>query len=63
VVYDLTSHYLFITEPAAAVSEVDVTSMDIRVGVIMKVEKHPEADSLYGVCGAQPPWSHPLILL
>ncbi|KAF6148176.1 hypothetical protein GIB67_011951 [Kingdonia uniflora] len=28
-------------------AEADVTSLDIRVGLITKVEKHPDADSLY----------------
>jgi methionyl-tRNA synthetase len=32
---------------SAAEKDITITRLDIRVGVIKKVEKHPDADSLY----------------
>ena len=34
-------------QPAAAEVPVDVTAVDMRIGRIIGVEKHPDADSLY----------------
>lgn len=40
----------------------DVTTIDLRVGKIIKCERHPEADTLYGKCSsynllpAEVPW-------
>lgn len=40
------------TEPApaaeAAPAEADVATIDLRIGKIIKCERHPEADTLYG---------------
>lgn len=35
------------TKPKATESEISVSRLDIRVGLIKKVQKHPDADSLY----------------
>jgi methionyl-tRNA synthetase len=32
---------------SASEQDITITRLDIRVGVIKKVEKHPDADSLY----------------
>jgi tRNA-binding EMAP/Myf-like protein len=37
---------LLISESAAG-GEVDVSRLDLRVGKIVKVQKHPDADTLY----------------
>ncbi len=38
---------VFAEEEAIDPKDVNVSKVDIRIGKIMKVEKHPEADSLY----------------
>lgn len=35
------------TKTKAAETEISVSRLDIRVGLIKKVQKHPDADSLY----------------
>lgn len=35
------------TKAKATVADISVSRLDIRVGVIKKVQKHPDADSLY----------------
>ncbi|PKA57861.1 putative methionine--tRNA ligase [Apostasia shenzhenica] len=34
-------------KPKASEAEISISRLDIRVGLIMKVQKHPDADSLY----------------
>ncbi|KAK9088058.1 hypothetical protein Syun_030452 [Stephania yunnanensis] len=36
-----------VSKPKASTEEVTITRLDIRVGLIKKVQKHPDADSLY----------------
>lgn len=35
------------SKASAAEAEISITRLDIRVGLITKVQKHPDADSLY----------------
>jgi tRNA-binding EMAP/Myf-like protein len=35
---------LFVTEVAEGAEELDVTKLDIRVGKIISIEQHPDAD-------------------
>lgn len=35
------------SQPPAAIREITMARLDIRVGKILKAEKHPNADSLY----------------